>query len=75
MDAPSAAAATTGTSDVVYDLLLLAQQALEDCVRYRGFAADARREGDDELADWLEELGDSDQEIAEKAKAMLKARL
>lgn len=65
----------TGTPDVVYDLLLLAQQALEDCVRYRRFAEDARRAGDDELADWLTELGDSDQEIAERAKGMLKARL
>jgi hypothetical protein len=65
----------TGTPDVVYDLLLLAQQALEDCVRYRRFAEDARAAGDGELADWLDELGDSDQEIAERAKSMLKARL
>lgn len=72
---PSPAAASTGTSDAVYNLLLLAQQALEDCLRYRGFAEDARREGDTELADWLEELGDSDAEIAERAKSMLKARL
>jgi hypothetical protein len=65
----------TGTPDVVYDLLLLAQQALEDCVRYRSFAEDARAVGDDELAEWLEELGESDEQIAERAKALLKARL
>jgi hypothetical protein len=72
---PSPASSTTGTSDTVYDLLLVGQQALEDCLRYRRFADDARREGDDEVAAFFEELGDSDEEIAERVKAMLRARL
>lgn len=71
----STTAATTGTKDAVYDLVLLTQQALADCLRYRRFADDARRDGDEELAAFFEELGSSDEEIAEKAKAMLKARL
>ncbi len=71
----TAPASTTGTPDVIYDLLLLAQQALEDCIRYKSFAEDARAAGDDELADWLEELSSSDKEIADRAKSMLKDRL
>lgn len=71
----SSASSTTGTTDTVYDLLLVGQQALEDCLRYRRFADDARREGDDEVAAFFEELGDGDEEIAERVKAMLRARL
>jgi hypothetical protein len=71
----SDASQTTGTEDSVYDLVLVTQQALEDCLRYRKFAGDARREGDEELAGFFDELGDSDEEIAGRAKAMLKARL
>ena len=67
--------APTGTKDPLYDLILLAQQALEDCYRYQHFAVDAREGGDDELADLFEELAGNDREIAERAKAMLKRRL
>lgn len=73
--AMSDASTTTGTADALYDLVLVTQQALEDCLRYRKFADDARRDGDDELASFFDELGDSDEQIAGKAKAMLKARL
>lgn len=66
---------STGTSDALYDLLLLTQQALEDCTRYQHFAADAREAGDDELAEWFDELAQSDHEIAEKGKRLLAARL
>jgi len=65
----------TGTDDSHYDLILVLQQALEDCVRYQCFAEDSRESGDDELADWFTELAQSDREIAEKAKSMLVARL
>lgn len=65
----------TGTDDPVYDLVLVLQQALEDCVRYQRFAEDSRAAGDDELAEFFEELGSSDHEIAERAKALLATRL
>ena len=61
--------------DPVYDLILCLQQALEDCVRFDAFAADARAKGDDELASFFDELSGSDREIAERAKDMLRARL
>jgi rubrerythrin len=65
----------TGTSDSNYDLILVLQQALEDCTRYQAFREDSRRAGDDELADFFDELATSDHEIAERAKRLLAARL
>ncbi len=65
----------TGLPDHVYDLVLLLQQAASDVVRYTAFARDARTAGDDEMAEWLEELADSDREIVDRAKSMLVARL
>jgi hypothetical protein len=65
----------TGTPDEHYDLILVLQQALEDAVRYQCFAEDSRKAGDDELADFFAELGESDKEIAERAKKLLLARL
>jgi len=67
--------ASTGTPDAIYDLILVLQQALEDCKRFRCFANDGRDESDAELADFFQELGDSDEEIAERAKSLLIERL
>jgi hypothetical protein len=66
---------STGTPDPLYDLILLAQQALEDCVRYQRFATDARDGGDSELAEFFEELARNDHDVAERAKRMLLVRL
>lgn len=65
----------TGTSDPHYDLILVLQQALEDCHRYQCFAEDARRAGDDELVELFEELSQQDRELAERLKPMLARRL
>jgi hypothetical protein len=65
----------TGTEDAQYDLILVLQQALEDAKRYACFAEDARGAGDVELAEFFDELGGSDREIAERAKALLLRRL
>ena len=67
--------ALTGTPDHVYDLILVLQQALEDCLRYAAFARDADAAGDTELASWFRELSDSDRDLAERAKGMLRERL
>ncbi len=66
---------TTGLPNHVYDLVLLLQQAASDVVRYTAFAGDARSAGDDEMAEWLEELADSDREIVNRARSMLIDRL
>jgi rubrerythrin len=65
----------TGTADPLYNLILLAQQALEDCLRYQHFARDARDGGDDELADFFDELSENDHNVADRAKDMLRVRL
>lgn len=65
----------TGLANHVYDLVLLLQQACEDVVRYEAFASDAAAAGDDEMSAWMRELADSDREIAERARGMLRSRL
>lgn len=66
---------STGVDDAHYDLILVLQQALEDCYRYQHFAADAEGRADGELADFFTELAESDRDIAERARRMLLARL
>jgi rubrerythrin len=66
---------TTPMKDPDYDVVLLLQQALEDCYRYQCFAEDARKAGDQELVDLFEELAESDREISERVKKILAARL
>jgi hypothetical protein len=66
---------STGFDDPDYDLVLVLQQALEDCYRYQHFAADARERGDTELVDFFTELADADRDIAQRAKSMLVARV
>ena len=66
---------STGFDDPDYDLVLVLQQALEDCYRYQHFAADAKERGDAELVDFFTELADSDRDIARRAKRMLVARV
>jgi hypothetical protein len=65
----------TGLSDPHYNLVLVLQQALEDCYRYAHFAEDAREDGDDELADLFDELSEKDRELAVRLKGLLAARL
>lgn len=65
----------TGTPDPLYNLVLVLQQALEDCYRYEHFAEDAREAGDDELVQLFEELSQQDRELAERLKEILAKRL
>ena len=65
----------TGVDDPDYDLVLVLQQALEDCFRYQHFAVDAAERGDDELAGFFTELADADRDVARRTKRMLVDRL
>jgi rubrerythrin len=65
----------TGTRDPLYNLILLTQQALEDCFRYQHFAEDARTGRDEEVAEFFDELADNDRKVAARAKEMLGRRL
>ncbi|MHB1536591.1 MAG: hypothetical protein ACYC1D_18660 [Acidimicrobiales bacterium] len=61
--------------DHVYDLVLLLQQACEDTIRYEAFRRDAVMAGDNELADWMAELAESDRRVSTKARELLRSRL
>lgn len=65
----------TGTSDPDYNVVLVLQQALEDCYRFQCFAEDARTAGDDELVELFEELAEQDRELAQRVKKILAKRL
>jgi hypothetical protein len=65
----------TGVSSSTYDLVVLLQQALEDCERYQHFARDARADDDEELASFFDELALNDHGVAARARHMLAARL
>jgi hypothetical protein len=65
----------TGVKDPHYDLILVLQQALEDCHRYTHFAQDAREHGDEELASLFEELATKDRELGDRLKRLLAERL
>jgi hypothetical protein len=66
---------STGVDDATYDLILVLQQALEDCYRYQCCAADADAAGDEELRSFFAELASSDREIAARASRLLTSRL
>lgn len=61
--------------DHVYDLVLLLQQAFQDTIRYEAFRRDAVMAGDNELADWMAELAESDRRASMKALELLRSRL
>ena len=73
--APQDIHVSTGTSDPDYNVVLVLQQALEDCYRFQCFAEDARRAGDEELVELFEELSEQDRQLAERVKGILATRL
>ena len=73
--APETIDVSTGTSDPDYNVVLVLQQALEDCYRFQCFAEDARKAGDDELVELFEELAQQDRELADRVKGILARRL
>ena len=66
---------STGVKDPNYDVVLVLQQALEDCYRYQCFAEDAREAGDVELVELFEELAENDRQLADRLKPILIRRL
>lgn len=73
--APANIDVSTGTSDPDYNVVLVLQQALEDCYRFQCFAEDARKAGDDELVELFQELAEQDRDLAERVKKILARRL
>lgn len=65
----------TGTKNEQYDLISVVQHTLEGAVTYEQYVEDAKAAGDNELANFFEELKSNNCQMAEKAKQLLKSRL
>ena len=65
----------TGTRDITYDLVSVIYHALQGAQTYGQYLQDAVNEGDQEAADFLQELIKEEQKWADKAKMLLAKRL
>lgn len=65
----------TGTRDITYDLVSVIYHALQGAQTYSQYVQDAVNEGDQEAADFLQELIGEEQKWADKAKMLLAKRL
>lgn len=67
--------AATGTGDVTYNLVSVLYHSLQGAETYEYYAADADEEGDEEIAAFFREVQQSEQQRADRAKALLARRL
>jgi hypothetical protein len=65
----------TGTSNAAYNLVSVIYHALQGAETYEEFIADAEREGDGELADFLRDVQERNRDVADRGKRLLKPRL
>ncbi|MDQ3720206.1 MAG: hypothetical protein M3350_05405 [Actinomycetota bacterium] len=65
----------TGTKDKDYNIIWYTEQCLNNALRLEGYAADAERDGDSELADFFRRAQQASQKGADLGKSMLKHKL
>jgi len=65
----------TGASDKTYNLVSVLYHALEAASTHQQYVNDAEQSGDNELADFFREIQQHHQQMAERAKGLLKQRL
>ena len=65
----------TGTRDEHYNLVSVLYHVLQAADQYQRYIDDANKAGDNELAEFLEELQSQDRDRAERAKRLLVARI
>jgi hypothetical protein len=65
----------TGTKDKDYDIIWFVEQCLSNVLRLETYVEDARRAGDDELAEFFRRAQGESRKGAEQGKAMLRTRL
>ena len=65
----------TGTGDVTYDLVSVLYHSLQGAETYEFFESDAEEAGDEELVTFFREVREEEQRRADRAKALLVARL
>lgn len=61
--------------DQNYDLIWVLQQSLRNAWRLAEYIEDARRTGDDELAEWFSKIQHNSLKAGEQGKRLLAARL
>jgi hypothetical protein len=65
----------TGTKDKDYNIIWFTEQCLANVLRLAGYAQDAERDGDHELADFFRRAQGESRKGAEQGKRLLAARL
>jgi hypothetical protein len=65
----------TGTKDKDYNILWFTQACLDNVLRLETYAADAERDGDEELAAFFRRAQEESRKGAEQGKQLLKTRL
>ncbi|MDX6726638.1 MAG: hypothetical protein QOK49_1443 [Baekduia sp.] len=65
----------TGTKDKDYNIIWFVEQCLSNTLRLETYAADADRDGDQELAEFFRRAQGESRKGAEQGKAMLKTRI
>jgi hypothetical protein len=65
----------TGTKDKDYNIIWFTEQCLSNVLRLEQYAADAERDGDDDLAQFFRRAQDTSRKGAEQGKDLLKQRL
>ncbi len=67
--------ADTGMNDKDYNLVSVMYHALQGAEETQTYINDARQSGDEEAANFLQDVQDNYRKIAEKAKPLLKNRM
>jgi hypothetical protein len=65
----------TGTKDKDYNIIWFVEQCLSNVLRLETYIADAEREGDSELAEFLRRAQGESRKGAEQGKELLRSRL
>jgi hypothetical protein len=65
----------TGTKDKDYNIIWFTEQCLSNVLRLEQYAADAERDGDDELAQFFRRAQGESRKGAEQGKALLAKRI
>jgi hypothetical protein len=65
----------TGTKDKDYNIIWFTEQCLSNVLRLEQYAADAERDGDDELTQFFRRAQGESRKGAEQGKALLAKRI
>ena len=65
----------TGTKDKDYNLIWFTEQSLSNALRLQTYVDDAKRDGDDELAEFFQRAQGASRKGGEQGKELLKARM